>query len=198
MQTILGATGIIGKETALHLTRFTKDTRLVSRNPKAVNPTDECVSADFYGPDNTNSMLIETVFRPLSKAQKANWLGDPSCLHCYTYTPDAGKATALLGNTQEAFGQTWHVPTAAPKTGIEWINDIAKALGTAPSYRQVSKNMLRFLGLFVPVMKESVEMYYQFDRDYVFSGKKMGEKFGLHPTPSAEAIREIISTNFSS
>lgn len=308
MQTILGATGIIGIETARQLPAYTEKIRLVSRNPKAVNPSDECVSAnlldpeavdkavsgselvyltaglrysakiwekewpqvmqntiaaclkngsklvffdnmymyapdalghmtedtriapvcrkgrvrahlldmlntaekqhgltymvvrsaDFYGPDNTNSMLIETVFRPLSKGEKANWLGDPQRLHSFTYTPDAGKATALLGNSPDAFGQSWHVPTAAARKGVDWIRDISGALGTEPKYRAVSKNMLRLLGLFIPVMRETVEMYYQFDRDYVFSGKKMEEHYGFKPTPADEAIRTIIKTNFSS
>nr|WP_257575973.1 hypothetical protein [Vibrio parahaemolyticus] len=41
MQTILGASGQIGRELALSLKRdFTSDIRLVSRNPHRVNETD--------------------------------------------------------------------------------------------------------------------------------------------------------------
>lgn len=41
MQTILGASGQIGRELALSLKRdFASDIRLVSRNPKPVNDTD--------------------------------------------------------------------------------------------------------------------------------------------------------------
>ena len=47
MQTILGSTGIIGTELAKSLTQYTNKIRLVSRNPKNVNPTDELVLADF-------------------------------------------------------------------------------------------------------------------------------------------------------
>ncbi|MGB5273724.1 MAG: NAD-dependent dehydratase, partial [Flavobacteriaceae bacterium] len=46
-QTILGAGGAIGMELAKALTRYTTDIRLVSRNPKKVNPTDELLPADL-------------------------------------------------------------------------------------------------------------------------------------------------------
>lgn len=47
MQTILGSGGAIGTELAKALTPFTKDIRLVSRNPKKVNETDHLFPADL-------------------------------------------------------------------------------------------------------------------------------------------------------
>jgi nucleoside-diphosphate-sugar epimerase len=47
MQTILGAGGVIGDELAKNLTAYTKKIRIVSRNPKAVNSTDEIFKADL-------------------------------------------------------------------------------------------------------------------------------------------------------
>jgi nucleoside-diphosphate-sugar epimerase len=46
-QTILGSGGAIGNELAKALTEYTSDIRLVSRNPKKVNPHDELFSADL-------------------------------------------------------------------------------------------------------------------------------------------------------
>lgn len=54
MQTILGAGGSIGTELAKELVAFTKDIRLVSRNPKKVNETDQLFSADL-----TDAIQIE-------------------------------------------------------------------------------------------------------------------------------------------
>jgi hypothetical protein len=31
--------------------------------------------------------------------------------HSFIYTPDAAKATAILGNTPDAYNQVWHLPT---------------------------------------------------------------------------------------
>jgi uncharacterized protein YbjT (DUF2867 family) len=47
MQTILGSTGVIGKELATTLPQYTDKIRLVSRNPKKVNDGNELVSANL-------------------------------------------------------------------------------------------------------------------------------------------------------
>jgi nucleoside-diphosphate-sugar epimerase len=155
-------------------------------------------SADFYGPGIKNtSVLTETVLNPLSSGKTANWMGSLDYRHSYTYTPDAGRATAILGNTGDAYNQVWHLPTAPdPMTGREWIEAIAKELGVAAKSRTLSKSMLRFLGIFIPVMKEMIEMLYQYDRDYVFSSAKFEKQFGFAPTSYAEGIRAIIKSDY--
>ena len=50
MQTILGAGGTTGIELAKQLINYTKDIRLVSRNPKKVNESDQLMSADLSNP----------------------------------------------------------------------------------------------------------------------------------------------------
>jgi nucleoside-diphosphate-sugar epimerase len=155
-------------------------------------------SADFYGPGVRNvSILTETVFKPLSQGKKANWLGRDDRKHSFTYVPDAARATALLGNTPSAFGQAWHLPTAPdPFTGREWVERVADALGVKANYRVAGKGMVRLLGLFMPVMRETVEMLYQYDRDYVFDSRKFEEAFKMAPTPYGEGIRKVADADF--
>lgn len=310
MQTILGSGGAIGIELAKSLTAYTKNIRLVSRNPKKVNETDElmnadllnaqdldsairgsnivyvtigfpystkvwkecwpkfikqviasCIthncklvffdniymydpafiadmneetpinpsskkgkiraevaqlimdaiqndgltaliarSADFYGPGiRQTSMLTETVFKAFNKGKKANWMGSIHFKHSFTFTPDAGKATAMLGNTSDAYSQVWHLPTAPnPFTGKEWIENIAKAMNVKPKFQVAPKFLVRVLGIFIPVMREMVEMMYQFDREYVFNSDKLENKFNFKPTPYVEGIREIIRLDYHS
>ncbi|MFM9950975.1 MAG: NAD-dependent epimerase/dehydratase family protein [Saprospiraceae bacterium] len=155
-------------------------------------------SADFYGPQIKNtSMLTETVFKPFGQGKKANWLGSVNYKHSYTYTPDAGKATALLGNTEDAYNQIWHLPTAGnPFTGKEWIEAIAKEMGVQPKYQAASKFIVRIIGLFVPVMKEMPEMMYQYDRDYVFNSDKFEKRFDFKPTPYLEGIKSVVASDY--
>lgn len=155
-------------------------------------------SADFYGPNIVNtSMLNETVTKNLAKGKKANWMGAANHKHSFTYTPDAGKATALLGNTSDAYNQVWHLPTAPnPYTGKEWVEHIAKAFGTKPKIQVAPKWMIRLIGLFVPVMKEMPEMLYQYDRNYVFDSSKFEKRFGMAPTPYDEGIKEMIAADY--
>jgi nucleoside-diphosphate-sugar epimerase len=142
--------------------------------------------------------LIETVFNPLSKGGKANLLGSDRFKHSFTYTPDAAKATAILGNTDSAYGQVWHLPTAPnPYTGKEWVERVADKLNVKPKYRVVSKVMLRMIGLFVPFMRESVEMLYQYDRDYVFDSSKFEKEFNFKPTSYEDGIEAIVKADYS-
>jgi len=141
-------------------------------------------------------MLWQTVVNPLKNGKTANWMGSVNYKHSFTYTPDAGFATALLGNTPDAYNQVWHVPTAPdPPTGKQWIEQIAAGFGVKPKYMAAPKYMVRLLGLFIPIMKEMVEMTYQYDRDYVFDSSKFEKRFNYQPTPYSEGIKVLVETN---
>ena len=112
-------------------------------------------------------------------------------LHNFTYTPDAGKATALLGNTPEAFNQVWHLPSSEPHTGKQWIEMVASELNKKSGIQIASKTILKIMGLFNPIMKEFVEMAYQYDRNYFFDSSKFEKTFGIVATPALEAVRQI-------
>ena len=146
-------------------------------------------AADFYGPNVEKSMIDATVFQRMKKGKGAQWLGDPSKKHSFTLVSDAGKATALLGNTPDAYNQTWHVPTDKNvMTGKQWVELIAKAYNTPAKVSAVPKLMVRTLGLFMPIMRELVEMLYQFENDYLFDSSKFERRF-FKATPYDEGIR---------
>jgi nucleoside-diphosphate-sugar epimerase len=155
-------------------------------------------SADFYGPGVRNtSMLHETVIKPLSAGKKATLLSSGRFKHTYTYTPDAGKATAILGNTGDAYNQVWHLPTAGnPLTGKQWVDAVATEFGVKPKFRIAGKFIVKIMGIFVPVMREVVEMMYQNDRDYIFGSSKFEKRFNFNPTTYPEGIREVRKADY--
>jgi nucleoside-diphosphate-sugar epimerase len=309
MQTILGSGGIIATELAKSLTEFTKDIKLVSRNPKKVNPSDLIQSldltkpseideaiegseivyvtigfpysykqwqalwppfmenvilackkynsklvffdniymydqnhldgmneetpinppskkgkvraqlvnmimsevkagkltaliarcADYYGPNiERNGMVREMIFKNFNVGKKANWLSSDKFKHSVTYTPDAGKATAMLGNTPDAFNQVWHLPTAPnPLTGKQWIETIAIEMGAKPKYQIATRFIVKVMGIFIPIMREMPEMLYQYDRDYVFDSTKFEKRFNFMPTTYLDGIKEIVESDYS-
>lgn len=147
-------------------------------------------SADFYGPDNNNNFITQMVMKNLREGKKAMWFVRSDIKHSFTYTPDAAKATALLGNTPDAYGQVWHLPTESrPVTGKEIITMIASEMGAEPKISLLPKFMLQPLGLFIPIMKEMREMIYQYDRDYFFDSSKFTRRFGISATPYEEGIK---------
>ncbi|MBN3036111.1 MAG: NAD-dependent epimerase/dehydratase family protein [Bacteroidales bacterium] len=152
-------------------------------------------SADFYGPDNRNSPLVIMAALRLMKGKKAQAFGDIGRIHTYTCTPDAARAIALLGNTPDAFGQVWHVPTTREKlTTMDWIELIAKELDVDPKVQKVPAWMIRALGLFVPVMREFPEMLYQYEQDYIFDSSKFENLFGITATAPSAGIRKTIES----
>lgn len=151
-------------------------------------------SADFYGPENHNSVLVETVPKNLEVGKKAIWFGSGDHPHSFTFSPDAARATALLGNTPEAYDQVWHLPTAPdPPTGKEWIEMFADEMNAEPKMQVVPVWMLRLMGLFNPMMRELGEMAYQYNRDYIFDSSKFAGRFQLAPTPYEKGVAEVAS-----
>ncbi|PQA60585.1 NAD-dependent epimerase/dehydratase family protein [Siphonobacter curvatus] len=145
---------------------------------------------DFYGPNVKTSVIDITVIQNLKKGKKAQWLVNSEVKHSFIFTPDAGHAMALLGNTPEAFGQIWHLPTAAPAlTGAEFIAACAQELGVSSKFTTLPKWMVQLGGLFVPDLKESVEMLYQYEHEYLFDSSKFEKHFDFQPTSYQEGIR---------
>jgi nucleoside-diphosphate-sugar epimerase len=150
-------------------------------------------AADFYGPECRNSALSIMVTENLMKGKKAQAFGDINKIHTYTYTPDAAKATAILGNTPDAYNQEWHLPTTKEKfTTLNWVELIAKELNTEPKIQLVPRWMINALGIFIPVMREFPEMLYQYEQDYIFDSSKYEKRFGIVATTPEEGIKAAI------
>ncbi len=149
-------------------------------------------AADFYGANVTTSVIDATVIQNLKKGKAAQLFGNPDKKHAYTYTPDAGKATALLGNTASAFNQTWHLPTAEAITGRAMVELFAKEFGVPAKASGMSTTMVNMIGLFVPVLKEFSEMFYQYEHDYFFDSSKYEKAFGIAPTSYAQGAKEVV------
>ena len=150
-------------------------------------------SADFYGPGNLNSALTISVVNNLKKGKKAQVMGDVTKIHTYTFTTDAAKATALLGNTPDAYNQVWHLPTTKEKlTNFDWIGLIAKELHTEAKIQHIPVWMLYMLGIFIPMMKEFPEMQYQNEQDYIFDSSKFEKRFGISATKPVEGVKIMI------
>lgn len=151
-------------------------------------------SADFYGPNAKTGILNTTVFDKFKKNQKAFWQSDATKIHSFTYTPDAAKAIAILGNTPDAFNQTWHLPTSSEKwTGIDFINNIAQQMNVKPRYYILSKGMISLIGIFSSMVRELKEMQYQNNQDYFFDSSKFDKRFSFTPTGYNEGIKEVLA-----
>lgn len=151
-------------------------------------------SADFYGPGAKNGILNIMVLDPVSKNKKLSWQSNVHKIHSFTYTPDAAKATAILGNTSSAYGQVWHLPTSSQRwTGKEFITRAASIKGAKASYTLLSSFLLSVAGLFNRTIRELVEMQYQNNQDYFFDSEKFCKAFEFIPTTYEDGMKEVLN-----
>lgn len=149
--------------------------------------------ADFYGPNALLSILHSTVSEKLKAGKTSQWIGDPKKIHTFTYTPDAGKSVALLANTPSAYNQVWHALTSNEKiTGEQFVRLACDYMNKPYKLQVLPKFGVRLIGLFVPVLKEFVEMMYQYENDYIFDGTKIEKAFNLMATDYKTGIAETL------
>lgn len=146
---------------------------------------------DFYGPQTPLSFINVMLFDNYAKEKKGQVMISDKYKHSLIYTPDAAKATAILGNTDSAFNQVWHLPTDKNVLTMKQIADLsATAFGRKLGYMILPMWMLRILGLFIGAIKESIEMLYQYDSDYLFDSSKFDKAFTFPTTTYSEGIRQ--------
>jgi nucleoside-diphosphate-sugar epimerase len=151
-------------------------------------------ASDYFGPWGVNSAMGGIVFYNLLKGKPAQIAGSATKPHTFTYTLDFGKALVILGERDDADSQAWHVPNDIPRiTQGEMIQMIADEMGGKARIQAAGKFMMSLIGLFVPEVKESVEMMYEFEQPFVVDSSKFEKTFGMKATPMREAINDTVA-----
>ncbi len=112
-----------------------------------------CRAPEFYGPGKTQSITNSAILEPLRDGKTARVFLRDDTLRSLIFTPDASQAMALLGNTPDAYGQTWHLPCDDDRlTYRDFIALAARTFGTEPRYAVLKRWQLRLAGLFSPIV----------------------------------------------
>jgi nucleoside-diphosphate-sugar epimerase len=147
-------------------------------------------ASNFFGPDDT--AVTDYAIRPALAGKSINLLGRTDQPHTFSYVADFGKLLATLGTREEALGQIWFTPSPAPITQIELVKIMEDVLGHKVKYMAAGKVMMSVLGLFIPAMRESVEMLYEWDKPFIMDSSKAQKAFGLQATSLKDAMRATI------
>ena len=150
-------------------------------------------ASDFFGPRVLESAMGERVFGYAVAGKSAQLLGDVNALHTQSYMKDIGKALVLLAQTDDAYGQAWHIPNPRTVTQKEFIDLIGKELNKDVGISVMPKIIVRAVGLFVKPLGEIYEMMYEFEENFVVDFSKFERKFGNIATPLEEAIHETVT-----
>lgn len=148
--------------------------------------------AAFYGP-TVREGYLPMVFTAALTKQKAWWYGSLQMPYDLIYADDAATACLLLGGSEDASSQVFHVPGAGPLTGEQFISMVFRAADAQPSMGSRTRRAFQLLGLIYPPAHAIQEILYEFENPLVMDGGKFSRTFpDFHYTPHEQAIEETL------
>ena len=146
-----------------------------------------CRAPEFYGPEKTQSITNTMIFSNIKAKQKLKIPISDSTLRTLIWTPDASRAMALIGNTDDAYGQTWHLPCDRSLTYKEMINIADKIENEKLSYSIIKLWKFKVGSLFNKNAKELLELLPRYEVDNLFNSDKFKKRFPSFPVTSFES-----------
>lgn len=149
---------------------------------------------EFYGPGKTIGFTNGMTFLNLKKGKKPMIFVRDDVKRTLIYTPDASKAMALIANTPDAYGQTWHLPCDDHRlTYREFMDEISNILGRNIKHGVISPFIARIIGLFNRQVRETIELLPRYAIDNIFDSSKFKNRFpDFQVTSYQEGIRYIL------
>lgn len=151
-------------------------------------------ASDFYGPGATvQGFFGDRVIPPMLAGKTVSMLGNIDLPHTVSYIDDFGKALVILGERDEALGETWHIPNAPTTTTREMLQMFFEEAGLPPKIGTLPGFMVKLLALVNPLIREVDEMMYEFNEPFVVDHSKFERAFGNIATPHREAVRQTLA-----
>ncbi|WP_371376775.1 NAD-dependent epimerase/dehydratase family protein [Thalassotalea aquiviva] len=159
-----------------------------------------CRAPEFYGPNKTQSITNATILYKLLKDKPAKVFVSDSTLRTLIYTPDASKAMALLGNTTDAYNQTWHLPCDDNRLTYKQLIDLASEILQRPcEYKVVKAWQLKLLSIFRKPLREILELLPRYEVDNRFVSDKFKQRFpDFKVTTYRQGLESILRAKKSS
>ena len=148
---------------------------------------------EFYGPGRTQSFTNALIVDRLKAGRRPRVPVRDDKLRTLIWTPDASRALAVLGNTPDAFGQTWHLPCCDDRlTYRQFVSLACEVFGKETEYSVVSKLALTVAGLFSKGAREIRELLPRYEYDNLFESAKFKHRFpAFTVTTYREGLEEI-------
>jgi nucleoside-diphosphate-sugar epimerase len=153
-----------------------------------------CRAPEFYGPGKTKGFTNSMIFENLKKGKNPNVFLKDDVVRTLIFTPDASRAMALIGNTPDAYGQTWHLPCDDSRlTYKQFIGTIEKQLNRKIKYTILSRLLVKIASLFNHNLKETQELLPRYAIDNIFESTKFKKRFpDFKTTTYQEGIKIIL------
>lgn len=154
-----------------------------------------CRAPEFYGPGRTQGITNTLNFDKIKQGKTLQVLLRDDVLRSLIWTPDASRATAWIGNTPDAFNQTWHLPCDDNRlTYKQFIALVSSVYGKPLQYTILSKWKLKIGSLFNKQLKEIQELLPRYEHDNIFDSTKFKQKFpDFRVTTYKQGIEQILA-----
>ena len=155
--------------------------------------TAEVRGSDYLGAGAVSPFSV-MVLPKVIKGSRGTAPADLDAPHSWTYVGDVARMLIAVAADESAWGRAWHVPTPEPLS-VRALATRAAGLAGAPPARVANMPTiaLRLAGLFNPDAREMLETQYQWQRPFVLDSTAATVAFGIKPTPTDEALREMIA-----
>lgn len=137
-----------------------------------------CRAPEFYGPGNTKSLSNSSIFNRIKEDKRALVPLNANTLRTLIWTPDASRAMALIGNTPDTYGQTWHLPCDDNRLSYkQMIKTAALVLQREVPYLTLPMIAFKLGGLINKDVKEAEELLPRYRDDNIFDSSKFRTRF---------------------
>lgn len=133
---------------------------------------------EFYGPGQTQGVTNALVIDALRTGKTPRVPVRDDTRRTLIWTPDASRALAVLGNTADAYGQTWHLPCDdARLTYHEFVTLACELFGRPVAYKVLGRWTLTAAALFSRRVRELRELLPRYGQDNRFDSTKFKRRF---------------------
>lgn len=133
---------------------------------------------EFYGPGKTQSFTNALILDKLKSGKQPRVPVRDDKLRTLIWTPDASRALAVLGNTPDAYGQSWHLPCCDDRlTYQQFVTLACDIFGQQADYSVISKLAFTAAGLVSKGAREIRELLPRYEFDNLFESAKFKQRF---------------------
>lgn len=150
---------------------------------------------EFYGPGKTKSLTNQLVFDRIRAGKRPLVPVSATTKRSLIWTPDASRAMALLGNTPDAFGRTWHLPIDQDrKTYGQLVAIAAQVVGRRIRPLVLPELVFTLGSRFVPALKEVQELLPRYRGDNIFDTTAFTQRFpDFRVTTYRDGITQLLT-----
>ncbi|MFS0560433.1 SDR family oxidoreductase [Terribacillus sp. 179-K 1B1 HS] len=147
---------------------------------------------DYYGSTSQNSYLQPTL-EGMAANKTSIFIGNLKTPREYVYLPDAAKMIVNIAEKDDSYGENWNIPGTGLISGKEIIKIARRITGNRKVVIPLTKNAIRFIGMFDSFMREIVEIMYLTKEGFVLNGEKYEKRIGSIPSTSfREGLEETL------